>query len=223
MRKNKGLITALIIIGAVVLILTLGLVGKNLFGDPHAGHNHATADPHAGHNHATTNSHTTVGKNLPIKECFNITKAENGTYSYRITGRNGGSLLEKTQLKEKPVIEVVNDNLLVVINTSHPDSTKHTAVFCDVQRCIVSLPQTGYLCTRDDKMIYWTPATGAYHVFAVDPFDQSGYGEHLQTLEGLYVLEGETIDVTCTQTENGDLKITYPIKDGVKTVIIKQK
>lgn len=218
MRKNKGLFLTVAIVGGMALMLTLGVVGKNLFADPHAGHDHTTTttDGHEGHDHATT---TTT--KLDAGKSYTLTENEDGTYSYSVKNFMGNVMHSEQSLSVKPEIVKVDDCILAISvtpNKSWPLSRKVT--FCNIKSMDV-ITHDMALDYDQDQVAFVTRMTDKWLVFVTDFFNYNNGPTAYAELTDLAIQPNGQPYATSKFDENGDLVVTYKTETDEKTVTVK--
>lgn len=204
MRKNKGLTIILSVFGVMALLLTLGLVGKNLFADPHAGHDHGDEDSHQ------TTTTATIGNNKPAAELFTYTEEKNGTYSYVIKGRNNKNIVEEHYLKYPVTITPIDRDTLAIAGQNSDAISSRWIYYCNIPRFHSTNRHFGVIAHSKKQVVRLDTATNMYRLFVYDAFDENSANPiDVVALEGVEVMSGKEPTIKKIENKNGKVTVTY--------------
>ncbi len=195
----------LIILAVVAVFVAVSLMSKA--ANSHAGHDHSTdphtgqnqnADPHAGHDHS----------GYKAANSYSVNTDKNGHYTVQVKDAHGEVIFSRGNLVDKPVCTAVNDQVLMVSDTSGADYGSHWAVFCNVQANKVSSLFNGCLYAKDTYVTYGAMENNVFKVHVQDAFNKSAYYRSY-VLEGAASPDGRSVISKVTPTKDGSLSITY--------------
>lgn len=195
----------LIALAVVAVLVAVSQMSKAV--DPHAGHNHdanphteqnQNADPHAGHDHSGHKA----------ENSYTINTDQNGRYTVTVKDAHGDVIFSRGDLVDKPVCTKVNDQVLMVSQTTGADYGSHWSIFCNVQTNKISSLFNGCLYAKDTYVAYAAADANSFKVHVQDAFNKSAYYRSF-VLEGAASPDGRPIISKVTPTQEGNLSITY--------------
>lgn len=175
----------------------------------------------AGCGKQTDDGKTTAStERMAVENCYFYTENQDGTYSYAVHQRGGGTLYAVETARRPVSFEVANEDVLMISGQAGTGVGARWAKFCDIENGRVSDTFGGYLAAKGTTVAFLDQRTDAYHVFVCDVFQPQTYIE-VVTLEGL-VVDGDVIK-DFALSEEGVLSVTYVTTDGDKTVTVDLK
>ena len=156
---------------------------------------------------------------MEVEDCYFYTENQDGTYSYAVHQRGGGTLYAVETARRPVSFEVMNEDVLMICGESGVGTLKRWAKFCDIEHNRLSETFAGYLAAKGTTVAFLDNRTNAYHVFVCDVFQPQTYIE-VVTLEGLTVSEGSDPVKEYALGKDGVLSVTYPTADGDKTITV---
>ena len=160
---------------------------------------------------------TASTERMAVENCYFYTENQDGTYSYAVHQRGGGTLYAVETARRPVSFEVMNEDVLMIYGENGVGTLKRWAKFCDIEHNRVSETFAGYLAAKGTTVAFLDQRTDAYHVFVCDVFQPQTYIE-VVTLEGL-VVEGDVIK-NFALSEESLLLVTYVTADGDRTVTV---
>lgn len=170
---------------------------------------------------ATGETETTVTTKAPLKmeECYASYAHANDTYYFQVTDCEGTIILEKGDLPRPVSFEELTDDVLVVQGQAGVGIGARWAIFCNIRTGYVSETRMFYLGAWKERAAFVDYRTDKYHVFVTGTMDSNIYHE-VYTLDDLAKAEGTEPVSDFEMSKDGVLSVTYPTKDGEKTIKI---
>lgn len=168
----------------------------------------------------TTSAELQQNPDLKAEDCYTYTEHEDGTYSYEVEWRGGGTLCTELDMDRPVSFTVTGEDWLVIYGQAGTGVGARWAKVCDIQRGRVSDVFGAYLAAVDNRVAYLDFRTDEYHVFVVDAFD-AVEPIAVCTLED--AIEGVDPITDFSLSEEGVLSVTYSTGADSKTVTVDMK
>lgn len=114
-------------------------------------------------------------KGYNISDLYKVTKNSDGTYSYRFTDRNGEVLFEKQDAAREPRITQITPTLYELCTQAGTGLSTNWAVFCDVDKRLVSETFYYVLVAKDQYVVTADCAYGEHYIVVQSIFDREQY------------------------------------------------